>query len=96
MTTQIYCTNPRHGELHFYLLHNSIRYYLFCQPYRRQVFAFYKQGVPLKDALSYARAKKDYSLIKTTSKFPSAIHYIESEYGIAIMEQTKRRKAVAA
>lgn len=96
MTTQIHCTNPRYGELHFYLLHDSAHYYLFSQPYRRQVFAFYKQGVPLKNALSYSKAKRDDSLMKTTSKFPSAIHYIESEYGIAIMEQTKRRKATAA
>lgn len=96
MTTQIYCTNPLHGELHFYLLHKGSHYYLFKQPYRWRVYAFYNRGVLLNDALSYSKAKGNDQIIKTISKFPCAIRYIESEYGIAVMKQTKRRAEAAA
>ena len=54
MMSRIYCTNPQHGELHFYLLHRGKPYYLFCQPYRRQVYQFYARPMLLDDALSYA------------------------------------------
>ena len=57
MMSRIYCTNPQHGELHFYLLHRGKPYYLFCQPYRRQVYQFYARPMLLDDALSYAKAK---------------------------------------
>lgn len=96
MRSQIYCTNPQHGELHFYLLYRGRSYYLFCQPYRRQVYQFYVRPMLLDDALSYAKAKGSDQIRKTISRLPGAIHYIESEYGITILKRTAKLQNTAA
>lgn len=96
MTSQIYCTNPQHGELHFYLLHKGTSYYLFRQPYRGRVYLFYSRPVLLNDALSYSRAKGNNQIRKTISRLPGAIHYIEFEYGITVLKRTMKRKNIAA
>ena len=96
MMSRIYCTNPQHGELHFYLLLRGKPYYLFCQPYRRQVYQFYARPMLLDDALSYAKSKGSDQISKTISRLPGAIHYIESEYGIAVLKRTAKRQNIAA
>ena len=96
MKSRIYCTNPKTGELYFYLRHDGKRYYLFQQPYRKSVCAFFERGVVLNDVFNYSRAKRNPRIVKTMSKLPYSIHYIESEYGIAVLEQTKRRRSRAA
>lgn len=53
MKSRIYCTNPKTGELYFYLRHDGKRYYLFQQPYRKSVCAFFERGVYLDDAFNY-------------------------------------------
>ena len=96
MKSRIYCTNPKTGELYFYLRHDRKRYYLFHQPYRKSVCAFFEHGVYLDDAFDYSRAKRNPRIVKTISKLPFAIHYIESEYGVIVLERTRKRRNQAA
>lgn len=44
MKSRIYYTNPKTGELYFYLRHDGKRYYLFHQPYRKSVCVFFDMG----------------------------------------------------
>lgn len=96
MMPMIYCTSPKKGKLSFFLDHNGNTYYLFQQPYRKSVCAFFERGIILDEVFNYSRAKRNPRIVKTMSKLPYSIHYIESEYGIAILEQTKRRRSRAA
>ena len=96
MAPQIFCTNYQHGELNFYLLHNGTSYYLFCQPYRKNVYQYYKRPILLDDALSYSKAKGSDQIRKTISRLPGAIRYIESEHGITVLKRTIKRQAAAA
>ena len=87
---------PEKGKTQFFLDHNGNTYYLFQQPYRKSVCAFFERGVVLNDVFNYPRAKRNPRIVKTISKLPYSIHYIESEYGIAVLERTKRRRGQAA
>lgn len=92
----VFCTNPKTGQLYFYLYYDRTRYYLFQQPFRKSVCAFFSHGVYLDDAFNYSRAKRNPQIVKTISKLPYSIRYIESEYGIAVLERTKKRRNQAA
>ncbi|MGM9586049.1 MAG: hypothetical protein ACI3VA_00980 [Candidatus Limivicinus sp.] len=96
MKPNIYCTNPKKGQLYFYLYHDGTRYYLFQQPFRKSVCAFFGHGVYLDDVFNYSRAKRNPQIVKTISKLPYSIRYIESEYGIAVLERTKKWRNQAA
>ena len=96
MKPNIYCTSPKKGELNFYLRYNGTSYYLFQQPYRKSVCAFFERGFYLDDAFNYSRAKRNPRIVKTISKLPFAIHYIESEYGVTVLERTRKRRNQAA
>lgn len=87
---------PEKGKTQFFLDHNGNTYYRFQQPYRKSVCAFFERGVVLNDVFNYSRAKRNPRIVKTISKLPYSIHYIESEYGIAVLERTKRRRGQAA
>ena len=53
-------------------------------------------GVCLKDAINHKRGRSDYAIHKTMTKLPGYIKYIEKEYGIAVLEQSKRKLQEAA
>ena len=89
MKATIYCTEPKHGGLDFYLKVNGESYYLFNQRWRQAVKDFYKNGVSIDRALSPSH----YGNRHISDKLPCYIRYVEKEYGITILEKSKRRLA---
>lgn len=72
MMPMIYCTSPNKGKLSFFLDHNGNTYYLFQQPYRNSVCAFFGRGVILDEVFSYSRAKRNPRIVKTMSAVSSS------------------------
>jgi len=91
MKTMIYCETQGKAVHAFYMLSEGEIYYLFSQGYRKGVQAFYHKGVRLDESMDYSKAHKDTAIERTMSKIPMYIKYIEKEYGIEVLEQTKRR-----
>ena len=91
MKTMIYCETPEKAVHAFYMLNEGEIYYLFSQDYRKGVQDFYHKGVRLDESLDYSKAHKDTAIERTMSKIPMYIKYIEKEYGIEVLERTKRR-----
>ena len=91
MRAMIYCEISKGGSHSFYLCVNGQDYSLFSQEYRKGVNEYFSKGVSLKDSTNYAKTHKDSTLLKTMTKIPVYIKYIEKEYGIYVFEQTKKR-----
>ena len=91
MKTMIYCETPQKAVHAFYMITEGGTYYLFSQDYRKGVQEFYHKGVRLDESLDYSKAHKDAAIERTMSKIPMYIKYIEKEYGIEVLEQTKKR-----
>ena len=89
MKTKIYCIVSDKGIHSFYLQHNSKRYYLFSQNYRKGVHKYYSNGVSLKDAINFNKSHRDEAVTHTMEKLPAYIKYIEKEYDIAVYKKTK-------
>lgn len=68
-------------------------YYLFRQDYRKGVQEYFKKGVLMNDALNYSKAHRDFAIERTMEKLPSHIRYIEKEYGVELLEQTKKQNS---
>lgn len=91
MKTMIYCESTDRGKHSFYLTVGSREYYLFCQNYRRGVQQYFSKGVSIDQSMNYSRAHGDDALIRTMTKIPMYVNYIEKEYGIEVFEQTKKK-----
>lgn len=91
MKNMIYCEPTARGVHTFFLIVNGKEYYLFSQNYRKGVHAYYSKGVPLNQAVNYSKTHNDSALIRTMSKLPMYIKYVEKEYGIEILEHTKKK-----
>ena len=91
MKTMIYCKTPKKGVHAFYMVNEGETYYLFSQDYRRGVQVFYHRGVRLDESLDYSKAHRDAAIERTMSKIPMYIKYIEKEYGIEVLERTKKK-----
>ena len=91
MKTTIFCKPTDKGIHSFYLRINSEEYYLFSQHFRRGVQEYYGRGVPLVQACNYSKSRNNTSIIKTMDKLPMYIKYIEKEYDIVVLEQTKKK-----
>lgn len=85
--------NNRQRQTNIFLVSQDREYYLFTQKFHRGVKAFFHNKVLLKDALDISKSRHDTALIKTMTKLPIYIKYIEKEYGIAVMETTIKKKA---
>ena len=94
--TKIYCRRNGTNTLDFYVTNKGYEYYLFSQKVYLGVEKHFKNGVALNDAINHRKGRGDYMIHKTKSKLPIFIKYVEREYGIALLEQSKKRLADAA
>ena len=92
MKNMIYCEPTACGVHTFFLVVNGQKYYLFSQNYRKGVHAYYSKGVPLTQAVNYSKTHNDSALIRTMSKLPMYIKYVEKEYGIEVLKRTKKKR----
>ncbi len=92
MANFIYSRTIDKDKQAFYLVSQDREYYLFTQKFYRGVKSFFHNKVLLKNALDLSKSHHDTMLIKTMTKLPIYIRYIEKEYGIAIMEATIKKK----
>lgn len=91
MKTTIYCV-PRELGIHaFFMVNDGREYYLFSQNYRKGVQQFYSKGVLLDESINFSKAHKDSAIERTMSKIPMYVKCIEKEYGIEVLERTKKR-----
>lgn len=91
---KIYC-KANHSNLDFIITEKGTEYFLFTQKWHRGVEEYFKNGVALDNAIDHSKSRSDRMVHKVMSKLPMYIKYIEKEYGIAFLEQSKRRLAAA-
>ena len=70
----------------------GIKYFLFVQAYRRSNKEVFEQGISLYNLRKFKK-HCSYSVRHTAEKIPAHIRYIEQEYGISVMEMTKRKQS---
>ena len=88
-----YDFNNEQAYQDFYLTHDGRDYFLFRQEYRKGIKEYFgRGGVDIDRAIKNNWNKLDTAVIRTIDKIPSYIRYIEKQYGIAVLEQTKKRR----
>lgn len=94
-TAKIYCIGAadHSGNQDFYMIFGNQEYFLFRQPYRKGVKEYFGNPIDLNRALKNNWNKLDNAVLRTVDKLPQYIRYIEKEYGIAVLERTKKRRA---
>lgn len=91
MKTTIYCKPTSQGIHSFYLKNGNEEYFLFCQSFRKGVQDYYGCGVHLDKARDYSKSNHDEAIRRTMTKLPIYIKYIEKEYGVTILNKTKKK-----
>lgn len=96
MMNQIYCKPTAKGIHSFYCRHSDGNdYYLFSQPYRKGVAAYFRDGVILDKAIDKSLAHYDTAVLRTMDKLPMYIKYVEKEQGIKIFNRKGNSKCQA-
>lgn len=93
MKNMVFCKTTERGIHSFYLETAGETYFLFSQGYRKGVQNYYGEGVRLDDAFNYGKSRGDTAITRTMKKIPMYIKHIEKEYGIEVLEQTKKKNA---
>ena len=87
----IICKATKHGKQNFFLLNGMDEYFLFNEDFKKGVHDYYFRGVRLDDANNFSKCKRNTALMKTMSKIPMYVKYLEREHGLEIFETTRRR-----
>ena len=88
----IFCTQPVHGTLYFYVLSGREEHYLFGQSFRPSLWKRYRSGVLLDDALDRAKCRP--ADRKVCDKLFKTLPGIEKEYGLNLLRRgTKNARA---
>ncbi len=66
-------------KLHFYLISNGKRYYLFTQDFSKGVYQFFKSGRSESELHKYNLWRKNPRLDKTIEKLPMYMRYVLKE-----------------
>ena len=93
MKTTVYCKPTSKGVHSFYLLIGREEVFLFSQAYRKGVEEYYGRGVHFDESMNYSKAHNDSAVIRTMKKIPMYVKYVEKEYAIEVLEQTKKRNS---
>ena len=93
MKTTVYCKPTSKGVHSFYLLIGSEEFFLFSQAYRKGVEEYYGRGVHFDESMNYSKAHNDSAVIRTMKKIQMYAKYVEKEYAIEVLEQTKKRNS---
>lgn len=96
MKATIYCELTAKGVHSFFLITSKAEYFLFSQDYRKGVNEYFNKGVHLDEAINFSRSRKDNAIRRTMTKIPMYIKYVEKEYGIEVLEQTKKKNRQAS
>ena len=91
MKAIIYCRPTAKGIHSFYMAVGKDSYYLFSQPYRKGVDEYFRKGVVIDRALKFSKSRNDAAILRTMTKLPVYIKYIEKEFDIQVLEQTKKK-----
>ena len=91
MKATVYCKPTDCGAHSFFLVTASREYYLFSQDYRKGVNEYFSKGVCIDEATDFSKSHRDNAIRRTMTKIPMYIKYIEKEYGVEVLEQTKRK-----
>ena len=91
MKTKIYCKTVAIGLQAFYLVADNKEYYLFSQDYRASVKEYFFAGRSINETKDFGGVHS-VAVRRTLEKLRVYIPYIEKEYGITVMEKTKKRQ----
>ena len=91
MKTLIICKSTVKGIHSFYLLSGKEKYFLFNQTYRKGVDEYFSKGVLFNDAINYSKAHNDSAIKRTMGKIPMYVRYLEKEYGLMVLNKTKKK-----
>lgn len=91
MKATIYCEPTSKGVHSFYLITSENKYYLFSQDYRKGVHEYFRKAISIDEAMDFSKSHRDAAIRRTMAKIPMYIKYIEKEYEIEVLEQTKRK-----
>lgn len=91
MKPYIKCEKSGNGNLVFYMNGGNKSYFLFCQKFRKSIYEFCSKGIPLDDALNFARAKRDKDVLHLIERLPSVIRYVEKEEDISVLRNTIKK-----
>ena len=89
MKNSILCKTTSKGQQCLYLQADGKEYYLFSQNYRSSVKDYYQTNVILDRALDYS-ANTGEAVRKTMEKLRTYIPYVEKEYGVCVLNKTKK------
>ena len=88
--TSIYCKVIAKGKQAYYLRVDSNDYMLFIQSYKRSNKDYFADGRPLPIAFD-TKGIHSTATLKTIERLRPAIKYIEKEYGICVLDSTKKK-----
>ena len=91
MKDKIYCKTTDKGIHSFYLSTSKGDYFLFQQNYRKGVNDYFEKGVTLNEAMNFSRSRQDNAIMRTMSKLPMYIKYVEKEYRVEVLDKTKQK-----
>ena len=93
MKAMIYCEPTERGVHSFYLKAAGQEYFLFRQGYRKGVQEYFSKGASIDLSINYSKAHNDSALERTMYKIPMYVRYIEKEYQVEVLEQTKKHNS---
>ena len=64
---------------------------MFSQDFRKGVHEYFSKGVRIDEATDFSKSHRDNAIRRTMTKIPMYIKYIEKEYGVEVLERTKRK-----
>ncbi len=91
MKTKVYCKTVARGQQAFYLVVDNKEYYLFSQDYRVSVKNYFMSGISIRETGNYSNAP-GMAVRHTLDKLKTYIPYIEKEYGIVVMDKTRKQQ----
>ena len=93
MNTYIRCNIATVNDkqmLEFYAVKGGSSYFLFNQRYYRSSYDYFRNNVPVSDALDFSKMHRNTAMTNVVRRLASSIKYAEKYYSISLLERKAR------
>ena len=94
MQTTVFCKTTAKAKQTYYVSVEGKSYLLFEQDFRRSNKEFFEKGVSVNEIGRFNNVHSE-SVRKTLEKLPAYLRYIEKEYDVAILGQSRGKNSLS-
>lgn len=84
--------NIEHNCIDFYANAGNEEIYIFTRKYKKSLYSYFCNGVPMRDLFDYSKVRRNKAATKTLDQLRTYLRFVEKEYSVKLFNEKSTMK----